>query len=204
MDNILDKISNKEKLSLEEANMFLNFTVSSVRRLIADFKHVPLEAYDFKNMCDTAQAIIANYFGKLGIFYVPVDTQKAIDENVTGHRFILCDLGELYLVDPTYMQFLSFPKDYIFINNKVVVAPGPAYLFEGDSSFISDGFMPLNLENAHFYGDSFYKTTTGVLKDIVPLESMKGDIYIKSFLKGVSALTWTFDELEKNNLVIKH
>ena len=227
MDNVdLDIISDVESkcfngnsLSFDEINYYLNYIVYKVRCMLVLKKESNINNYNFNFMCDTAQSIIARYFDDLNIVYKPVETQKAITNDILGHSFLLADFmvdGEnrSYIIDPTYNQFFDVDRcqenNFKVINNVVVKTPDLGYfaLKENESvqgvikNLIRCGFTELSCDSAKIYGDLFYKTKTGNINYFNSKLEMSGDIYIKGFKNSPFKLTYTKEELDAMNMLL--
>lgn len=63
--------------------------------------------------------------------------------------------------------------------------------------------MELNEENSKIYGDSFYKTKTGIPIDVSKHLTMPGNVYIKGFFKGVGKLSHDEEKLRKQGLLLE-
>lgn len=214
ISEIESKCFNKEVLTHEEIIDFLDYVIYEVRDKLSLFKGKNTYNYDFSFMCDTAQAMIVRYFEKMNINCKGVSTLKAIDENVLGHNFVIAsfltdDGNEDYIIDPTYIQFFDEDKcskdNFKVINRILVKTPYPGYFVKDNQdilAFLKKGYMFLNDKNAKMYGDSFYKTKTGVVNVLNSDLSMPGQIYIKGFKKSDCEITYTEEELKKLNLAL--
>lgn len=220
MDNVdMDIISDIESKCLEgesisqnEIDYFLNYVVYQTRTLISSKKSRDVNEYGFNFMCDTAQSIIARYFDQLNISYKPVETGKAITNDILGHSFLIVDFnvdGEVksYIIDPTYNQFFDVNKcsesNFKVINGVVLKTPDLGYFALKENEKIQSvikklirfGYLELTEENAKVYGDLFYKTKTGNVNYFNSRLEMPGGIYIKGFKKSDAHLTYTYDDL---------
>lgn len=218
--NIEYKCQHKIPLSPNEVQYYLSYVCYQVRKKLADKKNQSIDNYAFLNQCDTAQAMIANYFNSLNIENMPVDTQKAITDEIIGHSFTIAsflvnDKNMFFIIDPTYTQFFdknhcSF-ENYKIIAGKIVSTPDPGYFINKlpdekkalIKEFLYKGFMELNEENSKIYGDSFYKTKVGITPDVSKYLNMNGNVYIKGFLKGQVPLSYDENGLKQNNLWIE-
>ena len=95
ISDIESKCLEGESLSQNEIDYFLNYVVYQPRTLISSKKSRDVNEYGFNFMCDTAQSIIARYFDRLNISYKPVETGKAISEDILGHSFLTVDFNVL-------------------------------------------------------------------------------------------------------------
>ncbi|MBQ7139913.1 MAG: hypothetical protein IJO32_00235 [Bacilli bacterium] len=199
MKNIELKIINKEKLNDDEIIKLLDYIVSNVRKIVND--------ETFTNKCDLTQGLIGRYLNTLNIKNNPCITNKSISDNIIGHSFIIADFSEYgnkkYIIDPSYIQFLySNDKDNdIYINDLRVKSKSPFYYAHKinkdiTNEFLKNGYMELNEENAFLYGNSFYKTKTGIPSSYeIPLIS--GKVYMNSFIKGNEILRkYDYKEIE--------
>lgn len=91
INSIEEKCFKGDSLSQNELDYYLNYVVYQSREILALNKNKELGHYSFDFMCDTAQSIIARYFDKLNISYKPVETGKAITNDILGHSFLLAD-----------------------------------------------------------------------------------------------------------------
>lgn len=185
------KIENNMGISKKELDYFLSFIVYSTRMKIMSDNNYYL---DFK--CDLAQSIICHYLDSLNVKNYPNSTQASIDSYVTGHNFLVATFNidgrdVNYLIDPTYIQFFKDENcndsKYIYINGYIITTPDPGYFIASEdmpliSKFNYDGYAVLDEDIARVYGDSFYNTK--VMKTSKEFKSMKGYVYINSFLKG--------------------
>jgi len=199
MENIESKIINKEQLKDVEIEQLLNYIVNNIRKIVND--------ETFINKCDLVQGLIGRYLNKLNIKNYPCITNKCITENIVGHSFIVADFEEYgnkkYIIDPSYIQFLYLndKEDDIYINDLRVKSKSPFYYAREinkdiTSKFLKNGYMELNEENAFLYGNSFYKTKTGIPNSYeIPL--INGKTYIHSFIKGNEVLRkYDYPEIE--------
>ena len=193
IEDIENKIINKEKLTIEEIEFFLEYVVNESRRLVgSDDKY-------YRNKCDLVQSIIACYFNEVGIDYVPGSTLESISSSAWGHNYIIAsfnidDCIYRYLVDPTYIQF--------FKNDNNMINP-PTYYIDSKSmdmmkDFSTRGYALLDTTLAKVYGDSFYLTSPYVGKF-----KPTGDMYINAFMKIRNKLTYTKEELEDKEMTIE-
>lgn len=228
MDNVdMDIISNIEykllngfDLTQNELDYFLNYVAYQTRVLLSFKKNKNIEDYNFNFMCDTAQSIIARYFDELGLVYNAVQTQDAISKDILGHSFIVCSfmvdgLNKSYIIDPAFNQFFDIDRckesEFKVINNNVLKTPDLGYfaLKSSENSqnsikkLLKRGYIKLNEETAKIYGDLFYKTKLGSVNYFNSNLEMPGNIYIKSFLKANSKLTYTLDELREMGLSLE-
>ena len=208
---IENKIKNKESLTEEEANYFLDFVVYATRcKVVKDFN----ETFEYK--CDLAQSIMTYYLRSLGVETYPKSTQEAIAKDIEGHNFNVVRLNILgkdkdYLVDATYRQF--FLKEncqdskFIIHQGLILVSAHPGYFIKKEDyslveEFLKHGYMEMNEKNAKVYGDSFFKTKTMIRKEDIPSYQLPGSSYIKLFLKGDIHLSKSEDELKEAGLLI--
>ena len=220
INDIESKCFNGDSLSQSEIDYYLNYVIYQTRVLISSKKNKDINDYKFNFMCDTAQSIIARYFDKLNITYKPVETGKAITNDILGHSFLTADFnvnGEVksYIIDPTYNQFFDVNRcsenNFKVINGVVVKTPDLGYfaLKENENnqnvikSLIRCGYMELTEENAKIYGDLFYKTKTGNINYFNSKLEMPGGIYIKGFRNSDARLTYSADELSEMGLVLE-
>ena len=230
INSIEEKCFKGESLSQNELDYYLNYVIYQTREILALNKNKELNAYSFDFMCDTAQSIIARYFDKLNITYKPVETGKAITDDILGHSFLLADFtvdgeNKTYILDPTYNQFFDVNKcsenNFKVINGIVVQTPDLGYFaLRSDEktqnvvkNLIRSGYIELTESNAKIYGDLFYKTKVGNINYFNTKLEMSGSVYIKSFKKSEARLTYTDEYLEemgmsldpiyKNNLKTK-
>ena len=211
---IESKIRNKESLTQEEVNNFLDAINYIVRIKI----NQNLDNYD--NKCDLAVSILYHYLKGLNCDVFSSVTQKAITNNIVGHSFLTIQLlvgGNIksYLLDPTYIQF--FKKDKCTIDNYyvspmykniVLLTPNPGFFIkdkmkESAKFLLNHGYIPLTEENARMYGDSFYNTKTGIIYKDNAYQTIPGEVYINSFLKGSEPVSKTEEELRDVNLYIQ-
>lgn len=230
INSIEEKCFKGESLSQNELDYYLNYVIYQTREILALNKQKELNDYSFDFMCDTAQSIIARYFDKLNITYKPVETGKAITDDILGHSFLLADFtvdgeNKTYILDPTYNQFFDVDKcsenNFKVINGIVVQTPDLGYFaLRSDENtqnvvknLIRSGYIELTESNAKIYGDLFYKTKVGNINYFNTKLEMSGLVYIKSFKKSEARLTYTDEALEemgmsldliyKNNLKTK-
>lgn len=226
MDNVdMDIISNIEykllngfDLTQNEVDYFLNYVSYQTRILLSLKKSKNIDDYNF--MGDTAQSIIARYFDELGLAYNAVQTQDAISKDILGHSFIVSSfmvdgVNKSYIIDPTFNQFFDIDRckesEFKLINNNVLKTPDLGYfaLKSNENSqnvirkLLKRGYIKLNEESAKTYGDLFYKTKLGSVNYFNSNLEMSGNIYIKSFLKANSKLTYTLDELREMGLSLE-
>ena len=193
IEDIENKIINKEKLTIEEIEYFLEYVVNESRRLVgSDDKY-------YRNKCDLVQSIIACYFDEVGIDYVPGSTLESISSSGFGHNYIVASFNidndnVRYLVDPTYIQF--------FKNDNNLINPPTYYIGSKSMDMMKDfsrrGYALLDSNLAKVYGDSFYLTSPYVGKF-----KPTGDMYINAFMKIRNKLTYTKEELEDKEMTIE-
>ncbi len=205
---IENKLEENIPLTQEESNYFLDYLIYATRSKLTN----DLDNYSFEWKCDTAISIIGNYLNSLNVPYNVCDTQKVITQGITGHTFMIVKLNTEngitnYLVDPTYRQFFikdNCTKDkYVLINGTYIITPSPGYFIkEKDKSiiktFLQKGYSILDNNIARIYGDSFYNTKIGRYDKTY--NSINGNIYLNSFLKGSSTLSKTEYELQDLSL----
>lgn len=193
---IIESLKNKEVIDSQDIDKLVNYIVEEVKASINDLKMI--------NKCDAVQGLIGTYLNDLGIPNYPCITNKSIREGIVGHSFIVADFkeygGGVYLIDPAFIQFyyLNDEMDDMYINNIRVKSKSPYYYANKiDSnllnSLITKGYLELNEESAYFYGNSFYYTLVGIIKDykIIPIP---GSVYLNSFFKGKETLnTYDYD-----------
>ncbi|MBR2708265.1 MAG: hypothetical protein IKE90_02380 [Bacilli bacterium] len=212
---IQEKIKNNISVTDQEINYFLNYLCFEVRKKLSLKKSKEVKDNLFTNQCDTAQSMIYYYLNELGVLTIPVNTNDVLGP-VTGHSFVLAFInGEYYLIDPTYNQFFDLKKcfkdNFVVIKGKVSIAPAPGYFVSMYSledkkkiiDFLKNGFMKVSSDNLRLYGDSFYKTKTGVNMDFSETASIPSSHYLKWFLNSNSKLSKTVEDLEEENLLIK-
>lgn len=214
LSNIENKIKNKESLSAEETNDLLNIIIYLTRQKI----NSNLDNYD--NKCDLSQSILYYYFKNLNCNIYPSMTQNVITNNIVGHSFLTLELLvdnkiKYYLLDPTYIQFFKKDKcsiDNYYISPKypdyILLTPDPGFFIKDEMKeqaifLLNHGFIELTEETAKMYGDSFYNTKTGTNPNNLTFNSIPGEIYINSFLKGKESLSKTKAELTNENLNIQ-
>ena len=215
ISNIEEKLKNSLSISNDEINYFLSYLCFKVRELLSLKKSKNILDNKFTNQCDSAQSMIYNYLNSLGVESIPVNTNEVIDSNVIGHSFIIaCILDNYYLIDPTYNQFFELEKclssNKIVINGTVVKCPDPGYFVNDYSlenkeviiNLLRSGFMKIDYDNLRLYGDSLYKTKTGVSDANMGSEFMFGSTYLKAFLKSKATLSLSSDELMERGLLI--
>lgn len=209
-----NKIKNKESLTFEEVNNFLDVINYIVRVKI----NPNLDNYD--NKCDLAVSILYNYLKKLNCEVFSSSTQKSITNSIVGHSFLTLQLlvdGKIqnYLLDPTYIQF--FKKDKCTLNNYyvssmynniVLLTPDPGFFIKDEMKesakfLLNHGYINLTEETASMYGDSFYNTKTGTSYSNITYQTIPGDIYINSFMKDSEPVSKTEEELNNANLNIE-
>lgn len=212
ISNIEGKCINSESLTSSEIDYFLNYVVYQTRILLSSIKNVDITNYNYNFMCDTAQSIIARYFDDLNISYKPVETQKAITENILGHSFLISDfvidgINKSYIIDPTFNQFFGVDKcsesNFKVLNGIMLKTPDLGYFaLKMDNNvqnivknLLRSGFILLNEKNAKVYGDLFYKTNTGSVNYFNSKLEMPGYVYIKGFKKSDAKLTYSNDDL---------
>ena len=205
------KLKNKETLTDEEANYFLDFVVFATRyKIVKNFN----ETFEYK--CDLAQSIMTYYFRSLGIDTYPNSTQSAIAPEVEGHNFNIVKLNingkdKYFIVDATYRQF--FIKEncqdskFVVHNDKVLISAHPGYFIKKEDyslveEFLKHGYMEMNEKNAKIYGDSFFQTKRGIRREDISLYRLPGSSYMKLFLKGNVHLSKSEDDLKDANLLI--
>ena len=201
LKEIEDRIKNKYSVSKEDITYFLQCIVYITRMNIMDKDN---EYFDYK--CDLAQSIMYYYLEDLGIKGHPNMTIPAISRDIIGHSFICAtfkvdDTDTNYLIDPTYIQF--FKKEncdsnrYVYFNDLIIRTPDPGYFIDEDDRNIIDefnynGFGELTEDLARIYGNSFYYTKTGIIKNEIPIP---GKVFINSFMKGNERLSETREDL---------
>lgn len=208
IEELENKIESNIPLTIEEINLFLDNICYQTRcKFTNDF-----ENFSFEFKCDKAISIITHYLNSLNVETHPCMTQNVITNDIEGHSFLVAIFNVNnekvpYLIDPTYRQFfIDDNRDYIMYNSMILRTPRPGYFIKDDDKketeqLLIDGYHILDENIARIYGDSFYNTKTGYRRK--DYQSIKGDIYINSFLKGHEPLSKTIDELENEDLIIK-
>ena len=210
---IEQKINSKESITNEEVTTLLD-TINYIVR----YKINPnLDNYDYK--CDLAQSILYHYLKKLNCNPHTCMTQNVITNNIIGHSFITIQIIvdnkiKTYLIDPTYIQFFKkdkCTKDNYFIsqqyNNYILLTPDPGYFINKSMNneinfLLNHGYIELTEQTARIYGDSFLNTKTGININLLNYQTIPGEIYINSFLKGNEPISKTEEELINMNLYI--
>ncbi len=217
IENIECKCINKESLSENELNYFLSYVCFEVRKMICDNKNQSIEEFNFLNQCDKAQAMIVNYLKNLNVDVMAIDTQKALGDNIVGHRtvtakFLVAGKTEPYLIDPTYNQFfdkdMCDEKEFLIIKNLIIKTPSPGYFVLKDSEnveIIKDllifGYMPFSQQYAKTYVNSFWSTMSGIPRNY-SMGHLKESICLKTFLKNNCDLTYNKEQLKAENLLL--
>lgn len=213
INSIEEKCCKGESLLQNELDYYLNYVIYQTRKILSLNKNKELSDYSFNFMCDTAQSVIARYFDKLNISYKPVETVKAITNDILGHSFLIADFKvddevKTYILDPTYNQFFDVDRcsenNFKIINGAVVKTPDLGYFaLKSDENvqnvvknLIRSGYIELTESNAKIYGDLFYKTKVGSINYFNAKLEMAGSIYIKSFKKSEARLTYSEELLE--------
>lgn len=203
------KLLNKESLTEDELNYFLTVLTYRVRLALAGTLYSPCV-----NTCDKAQSVICDYLNMLGVNNHSCMTINVIVSDIVGHsfvtaHFIVNGVERIYLIDPTYQQFLlksECSKDKILYQEKqFLIKPAPGYYIKEEdypivAEFISNGYAELTKEFATIYGDSFYNTQLGRVPTLFEHKSMPGNIYIKTFIKGNENLSLDSEKLKKEGL----
>lgn len=202
------KVLSKEPLTEEEINIFLDYICYETRcKFTSDINN-----FSFQFKCDKAQAIITHYLNSLKVEVHPCMTQNVITEDIEGHSFLIAifnvnGINVPYLIDPTYRQFfIDDKKDYILYNSKILRTPSPGYFIKEEDKteiqkLLINGYHLLDENIARIYGDSFYNTKTGYKRR--EFQSISGNIYINSFIKGHEPLSTSPEELENEGLSLK-
>jgi len=217
IENIECKCINKESLSENEVNYFLNYVCFQVRKMICDNKRISIESFNFLNQCDKAQAMIVNYLKNLNVDVMAVDTQKALGDNIVGHRtvtanFLVDDNITPYLVDPTYNQFfdkgMCDEKQFLIIKNLIIKTPSPGYFALKNSenieiikNLLSFGYIPFNETSAKIYVNSFWSTMSGIPCNY-SMGLLNGNMCLKTFLQNNCDLTYDEESLKTENLLL--
>lgn len=198
LSDIEDRILNKISVTNEEVKYFLDSLCYIARNKI----NSNMDNFDYK--CDMFQVMFYHYFSNLDCEFIPCMTQNAITNDIIGHSFSILKLlvdGEekLYLIDPSYIQFFSANKckenNYFFDpnhRNYLLMTPDPGYFInENDKNIINllleNGYIELCENVARIYGDSFLNTKRG-FRDKNVFQTIPGNVYIKSFLKGTEII----------------
>lgn len=217
--NIENKCLNKESLSSDEVLYFLSFISYKVRDMLVKNKNENIDTYNFAGDCTNTQSMLKYYFDDLNIKNIPVQTNR-IFHNVIQHSFIIIYLlenNELkpYIVDPTYNQFFDVDKclasRYAYRDNYLTRTPDPGYFVLKESEeaqevikkFLKYGFMEFNRNNSKVYGDSFYYTQIGLLKNEYDILSSLNSLYMKFFLNSNIELSKSRDDLIRNGLLLE-
>ena len=214
---IEEKCTNGESLNQDEVDYYLSYVIYQTRALLSLKKFKEVSDYNYSFMCDTAQSIIARYFDRLNISYKPVETGKAISEDILGHSFLTVDFNVLgneksYLLDPTFNQFFDKEKctkdNFKMINGLLVKTPDLGYFVLNEDldiikNLMAFGYMELTEEHAKIYGDLFYKTKLGHINYFNSKLEMNGKIYIKGFKNSPFKLSYTYDELKALGIALE-
>ena len=202
------KVLSKEPLTEEEINIFLDYICYETRCKFTN----DINNFSFQFKCDKAQAIITHYLNSLKVEVHPCMTQNVITEDIEGHSYLIPifnvnGINTPYLVDPSYRQsFIDDKKDYILYNSKILRTPSPGYFIKEEDKteiqkLLINGYHLLDENIARIYGDSFYNTKTGYRRR--EFQSISGNIYINSFIKGHEPLSTSPEELENEGLSLK-
>ena len=208
---IEQKIFNRESISGDELNYFLISLVYRVRNSVGGDILSPCI-----NTCDIAQSMISSYLNRLGILNHPCMTQNVIMQDIVGHNFITAHFfveGEeqIYLIDPTYQQFLlkeECSKDKIlYYEGQMLIKPSPGFYVKKEDypiieMFISQGYYPLTEQFVEIYGNSFYNTKLGRVVNPFDFKTIPGKIYYKTFIRGDEPLSMDDEKLKETGLFI--
>lgn len=211
LSQIEQKIFSKEYITSDELDYFLLSLVYRVRIGVGGNLLSPCV-----NTCDIAQSMISSYLNRLGVLNHPCMTQNVIVRDIVGHNFVTAHFyvkGEeqLFLIDPTYQQFLlkeDCSKDKIFYyDGQMLIKPSPGFYIKEENyplieTFINQGYYRLNDEFIEIYGNSFYNTKLGRLVNPFEFKTIPGKIYQKTFIKGNEKLSLDDDKLKNVGLFI--
>lgn len=215
ISDIEEKIINNIAISDEEVDYFLSYLCFKVREKLSLKKSKDILDNKFTNQCDTAQSMIYYYLNELNVFNVPVNTHEVLDGGL-GHSFIVAHIqDDYYLLDPTYNQFFDLKKcssdNFMIRDDSIIIkTPDPGYFVSEYSledqktikDLLKNGYMKIDNNNIRLYGESFYKTKTGVSEANLKVKNF-GVIYLKWFLKSKANVSLSQDLLEASGLLIK-
>jgi len=209
--SIEDKINSNISITQEEYKYFLDNLCYIVRNMV----NSNMDNFDYK--CDIFQVMFYHYFKNLNCEFIPCMTQNVITNNIVGHSFSILKLlvegkEKLFLLDPSYIQFFNVNKckynNYVVdsnIKNHILLTPDPGYFIkENDKEIINDllnqGYIELDQDIARIYGDSFLNTKQGIRN--LNIQTIPGNIYINSFLKGREVIQKSEADLNELGLSI--
>ena len=188
MNEVFEKLKKKITLSNGELKQFIGYIIAETRKSLGD---------DMINKCDACEGLIGRFLDLYDLNYYACSTNKVISSQVVGHSFIVLNYNDnLYLLDPTYIQFKYINTKDIYINSSRATSFSPYYYAsilnkELITNFIELGYSELNTDFAYVYGNSFYFTMCGI-SEKTNLKALDGKVYINAFKKGN-------DELKKYN-----
>ncbi len=215
--SIEEQCKNNEFLTKEDIELLLKYLCYLVRKKIAEYEGKSIENYSFTNKCDLAQSMICYYLRDIMVAANPVNTNEVLS-NVCGHSFVIGTFSTItgkiqFLIDPTYLQFFNKedcdPRKAVIINNIICISPSPGFFVLENKQestimpLIKNGFIELTKEVAKVFGDSFFKTQTGVSPDQASYNVASGSSYIKWFSSYTAKLSKTKDELKEKGLLIE-
>lgn len=160
IENIEEKIKNKEELQETEINYYLS---SLLYKLKLHLNKITKDD-SYKGLCSYAQCALHYTLEKLGVKHYMHRTLKTIDEGCTDHYFLIAEfdvMGQVksYILDPTYKQF--FVSETCYKNNDIVRVPGKYYLAHPEYKehvleLLQNGYILITDDVIKMYGDSFY------------------------------------------------
>lgn len=201
-------------LKKEELEILIQGIINLIRKEYQEIINKDLNAEMFTNKCDLFQAITYYIFRKLEFKVTPLQTQRIISNDVTGHSLIMIEYHNFkYLIDLTYKQFFEMngckKENYIINYDKglILLAPLPGYYYLNNpqnviiaKELIEKGYMEASEENLKIYFDSFYLTKRGKLigGGLLTKSNISGSVYLNACMNCQDEIHYTEEDL--NNL----
>lgn len=184
-------------ISIEEEQKILDYEIQSTLDELSQTFGVDAYNSPLENKCDYVQRVLGKKLEKLNITVYPKETKKIITSTVPGHSFLIVKMPQkIYLVDPTFCQFLQTEKcisnNFLIYENMILKAPDPGYFIiktlEGQnvaSELLNKRYIELNETVAKIYCDSFYYAKQGTIiqNNKIPNSNIDGEIYLNTLLK---------------------
>lgn len=138
--------TNKNDLNDDEISYLLNWINYRVREILLK------ESVDFSGLCSYAADLLALLLASLNIRFYQVSINGILNNEQLKHVITIVNFGitydTMYVLDPTYKQFLNNP---IFNETIKMTENGVSF----SENLVINGYFKLTLDNLKIYFDIF-------------------------------------------------